>query len=421
MYDICIIGTGFSGIISTIECINNNFKTITLEQNSDIGGTWFKTYPNTRLQSHKRLYQFDGYPYPSGTSEYPTQKEIIKYLDGIVNTTGIREHIIFNKKVINLINKPNYWEIVIEDTKNILKSYDNIQAKYIIVATGLFSVPKVSKIPGLKNFYGSVLHSKSVNNDYNPRDKNIVVIGNGSSGIDLATLSCNMGAKNVYIIYRSPKWIFMRDFFNPSHYYNYFTLLILYYLHLNGFRKINMLMFKIAFIIIYIVKLYLKGPFSFPNKPISRANIVINDYFLQYFNQGKLHYINKDIVEVNNDNIILSDRKISNVDVIILATGYKKGPNFFNYQVPALYKHIIAIDRQYTNIFFMGFASTLANLPKLLQNQIKYIIKCIRTKLNVNVYEKVKENLYNLYITDKLGVPENDITYNYYNYIKSLK
>ena len=69
----------------------------------------------------------------------------------------------------------------------------------------------------------------------------------------------------------------------------------------------------------------------------------------------------------------------------------------------------------------MGFASTLANLPKLLQNQIKYIIKCIRTKLNVNVYEKVKENLYNLYITDKLGVPENDITYNYYSYIKSLK
>ena len=429
MYDVCIIGAGFSGIISTLECVKTNLNTITLEHNPDIGGTWYQTYPNTRLQSHKTLYEFTGYPYPPNTSLYPTRDEIINYLNSIVDTAHIRRYFRFNKKVVNIYKNSNsnnsnsnnsktYWTLVTKDT--VSKKTVRLQAKYIIVATGLFNVAKFPNIKGKETFRGLMLHTKEVDKTYNPKGKNVVIIGNGSSGIDLATMSCKKKAKSVTIVYRTPKWIFMRNFYNPSHYYNYFTLQILYHLHLNGIRSVNMVMFKAAFIIIYVIKLYLKGPFIFPDKPVSRNNIVINDDFLDYYNRDKIAYLNDTIKSVGANKIILANQILKDIDIIIFATGFRGAPVFLNHTLPPLYKYIVAIHPELTDVFFMGFASTLANLPKLLQSQIKYIINRIRTRKRVGREEMIKNLLYQVDTTNKLGVPDNDITYNYYQYIKSI-
>ena len=49
--------------------------------------------------------------------------------------------------------------------------------------------------------------------------------------------------------------------------------------------------------------------------------------------------------------------------------------------------------------------NTLANSQILLQKQIKYIIKLIRTEMNVNQVTMINTYLYLLYLSNKLGVP----------------
>ena len=50
------------------------------------------------------------------------------------------------------------------------------------------------------------------------KNKNVLVIGNGPSGCDLACLAVKNEAKNVTLLYRTDRWLFER--------FNYFFQLI---------------------------------------------------------------------------------------------------------------------------------------------------------------------------------------------------
>ncbi len=429
MYDICIIGAGLSGLISSYESLKAGLKIITLEENPDLGGCWLTTYPDTRLQSLKKLYEWPGFKYPEGTSHYPTSQEIMAYLKGIVSQTGMSPFLNFNCRVVGISPTRNYpgddttsWHIRVKHTKT--GKISRLDSQHLIVATGLFHIPVLperNQIPGLSDFKGALLHSGQVDDNYQPVGKRVVVVGNGPSGLDLAVLSKKRGAKSVSIIYRKPKWIFMRNSFNPSWYYNYYFLQFLYYLHLYGLKGLNKIGFNNAFIITYLFHYYLKGPFSFPDRPISRSNIVINDYFLDYYNKGSLDYLKGNIQGFYDNSLYLEKIKIVDPDIIIMATGYRQVPNFLPTKMPLLYKYIIPLNPTLKNVYFVGFASTLANLPVLLTKQIKYIIGIIKTRLKISQPTMSEEILNQTLLSEKLGVPENDVTYNYYQYLKSLE
>ncbi len=104
-----------------------------------------------------------------------------------------------------------------------------------------------------------------------------------------------------------------------------------------------------------------------------------------------------------------------------MATGYRQVPNFLPPKMPLLYKYIIPLNPNLKNVYFVGFASTLANLPVLLTKQIKYIIGIIKTRPEISQPTMSQEILNQTLLSEKLGVPENDVTYNYYQYLKSLE
>lgn len=77
-------------------------------------------------------------------------------------------------------------------------------AKYMVVATGENGEGVIPKIPGLvESFEGEYLHSSAYKNGEKFAGKNVLVVGSGNSGMEIAFDLSKWNAK-VSIVVRSP-------------------------------------------------------------------------------------------------------------------------------------------------------------------------------------------------------------------------
>ncbi|KAI0602069.1 hypothetical protein F4775DRAFT_588885 [Biscogniauxia sp. FL1348] len=207
-FDVVIIGAGISGINCAYrlksQLPNANF--IILEARDNIGGTWdFFKYPGIRSDSDLFTFGFawNPWPYDHPIAEGPL---IMSYLKDCVSKTGIDQHIRFRQMVVSADwSSTNHQWTAIVDQDGTRKEFTS---QFIILGTGYYDykTPLQTKIPGLENFRGDVIHPQFWPDDYEYADKKIVIIGSGATSI---TLFPNLikKASNVTIVQRSPSYI----------------------------------------------------------------------------------------------------------------------------------------------------------------------------------------------------------------------
>ncbi|XBI96665.1 hypothetical protein VPH35_032921 [Triticum aestivum] len=76
-------------------------------------------------------------------------------------------------------------------------------AKFLIVASGENSAENIPMFRGLENFPGDVIHSSSYKSGKSYSGKNVLVIGSGNFGMEIAYELATHGA-NTSIVIRSP-------------------------------------------------------------------------------------------------------------------------------------------------------------------------------------------------------------------------
>uniref|UniRef100_A0A453QK87 indole-3-pyruvate monooxygenase n=1 Tax=Aegilops tauschii subsp. strangulata TaxID=200361 RepID=A0A453QK87_AEGTS len=76
-------------------------------------------------------------------------------------------------------------------------------AKFLVVASGENSVENIPMIPGLQSFPGEVIHSSSYKSGKSYSGMNVLVVGSGNSGMEIAYDLAAHGA-NTSIVVRNP-------------------------------------------------------------------------------------------------------------------------------------------------------------------------------------------------------------------------
>jgi putative flavoprotein involved in K+ transport len=77
-----------------------------------------------------------------------------------------------------------------------------MRPRHVVLATGVSGIPNLPDIPTLRNFSGTILHSSQYGDAEAWKEKNVVVIGSGNSGHDIAQDLYSNGAK-VTLVQRS--------------------------------------------------------------------------------------------------------------------------------------------------------------------------------------------------------------------------
>ena len=89
-----------------------------------------------------------------------------------------------------------------------------VEAGQVVVATGYNHTPRLPAWPGREGFTGEVMHSSSYRNPTPFRGRDVLVVGAGNSGAEIAADLVEGGAGKVWISIRTPPNIVRRD--NPG-------------------------------------------------------------------------------------------------------------------------------------------------------------------------------------------------------------
>lgn len=214
---LAIIGGGPGGLAAARVFSQSlpNFEIEIFVKDYDIGGVWHYPeqereervmYDHLETNISKELMQFSGFPFEDSVPLYPSRRNIWEYLKNyyetfVVNKDAITVHL--STEVTYLKKKESLWEITSKDELRTTKS----DFDFVIVASGHYSVPKLpSNITGLDQWFENkgAIHSKHFKNCEFARDEVVIVVGNGSSGQDIANQLTTV-AKKVYNSIREPE------------------------------------------------------------------------------------------------------------------------------------------------------------------------------------------------------------------------
>jgi 4-hydroxyacetophenone monooxygenase len=202
---ILVIGAGMTGIIAGIGLAEAGFEYRILEARAEVGGTWsINKYPGVAVDTASQHYSLSFALNPSWSKLYPDGQEYLAYLKDVAERFGIVPNIDFNTRAerFEWNEERQCWRVEAR-SDGVTRIYE---ANVVLTATGFFSRPLVPALPGLERLRGTVVHSADWNSDLDLAGKNIVLLGSGCTGVQIA-VGVAPEAGRLTIVQRQPNWI----------------------------------------------------------------------------------------------------------------------------------------------------------------------------------------------------------------------
>jgi len=204
--DLVVVGGGFTGIYMTHQAHELGLSVIAFERGTGVGGTWYwNRYPGLRCDVESVDYSYSFSPELQSqwtwTEKFPSQPEILRYLEWASEKLDVVKNFRFNTEVIAATwnDDTSRWTVT-TDTGTV------VEATYIVWGTGILSTPKIPQIPGLDSFAGELMNTATWPKD--PVDftgKRVAVLGTGSSGIQVIPIVAET-AEHLFVLQRTPSY-----------------------------------------------------------------------------------------------------------------------------------------------------------------------------------------------------------------------
>jgi cyclohexanone monooxygenase len=182
--DALIVGAGFAGLYSVYKLRELGFSVLGFEAAPDVGGVWYwNRYPGARCDVESMQYSF-GFSNElqqewAWTERFAAQPEILCYINHVADRFGLRPHIRFGARVVTarFDAEAALWTLT-------TASGDTARGRFLIMASGGLSVPRLPDIPGIDQFRGPILHTGTwPANAPDLTGLRVGVVGTGSSGV----------------------------------------------------------------------------------------------------------------------------------------------------------------------------------------------------------------------------------------------
>ncbi|KAI9811858.1 MAG: hypothetical protein M1827_005209 [Pycnora praestabilis] len=205
---ICI-GAGASGLCFAYKMQRSfeNFSLTVYEKNAEVSGTWYENkYPGCACDVPAHNYTWSFEPKRDWSGVYAKAGEIYKYFNDFAVKYGLHNFCKTRHQVVGAqwVEQRGGWDVQIQDLASgqIIKDSCDI----LVNAGGILNAWRWPAIPGLKNFKGKLLHSADWDDSVDLKGKNVGLIGNGSSGIQILP-AIQPIVKKLTTFIREPTWV----------------------------------------------------------------------------------------------------------------------------------------------------------------------------------------------------------------------
>lgn len=192
--DVVIIGGGASGLTCAAMLHRRGINSMILERSDSVASSWRTRPDNLRLTGGRRASTLPLSKFPHTTGTFPTRLELIDYLEQYAETQKLNVHTEVEARRID--REDGKWRI---DT-----SSGPLGARNVVVATGLFAVPHVPDWPGSELAAAGLIHSSSYRNPTPFIGRDVLIIGAGTTAMEIAGELDAAGAQSIRMAVRTP-------------------------------------------------------------------------------------------------------------------------------------------------------------------------------------------------------------------------
>lgn len=196
-HELVVIGAGSAGLATAALLRRDGLSPLVLEAGVEPGAAWRERYDRLRLHTPRLLSGLPGLRIPRRYGRWVRRDDLLEYFrdyaasQGIEVRTGVRVERI----------DPG-WKLS--------TSAGEIEAETVIVATGYNGAPFIPDWPGREAFAGELIHSSQYRNPAPFRGRDVLVVGAGNSGAEIATDVADGGASRCRLSVRTPPQIVRR-------------------------------------------------------------------------------------------------------------------------------------------------------------------------------------------------------------------
>jgi putative flavoprotein involved in K+ transport len=201
--EVIVVGSGQAGLSIAARLKQQDIDTLIVDKNERVGDNWRNRYHSLKLHNQTHVNHLPYMPFPSTWPTYIPKDKLAGWFEYYVESMEL--NVWTNTRFIGAEYKEDkkYWNVKLKLPDGTIKV---MKPKHIVMAVGVSSVPNRTKITGINDYKGKVIHSVDYvsGKDYN--GKNVLVYGTGTSAHDVAQDLYVHGA-NVKIVQRSPSMV----------------------------------------------------------------------------------------------------------------------------------------------------------------------------------------------------------------------
>ncbi len=208
---VAVVGAGASGLAAIKALKAVGLQPEAFEASHSLGGVWAKgnetdgpTYRSLRTNTSKQVTAFSDMPFPDSAPNFPARDVVEHYLLDYARAFGLMDSIHFNCRVTAIArDSSGQWRVRVNGSPEVC--FDAV-----VVCTGVFHRPTIPAVSGNSTFAGQVLHSTHYSHPEAVLGDRVVVVGLGSSAVDIAVDLVSIG-KQVTMCVRRGAWLVPRE------------------------------------------------------------------------------------------------------------------------------------------------------------------------------------------------------------------
>ena len=149
--DALVIGAGPAGLATSRELTRLGITHVVLERGDRIGHTWATLYDSLVLHTARGLSALPGLRFPSSVPVFPTRRDLLAYLDRYASLFKLP---VETRSDVTSLSRDDSTRWIARTSTGL-----TLEARAVVVATGIVSNPYVPDLPGRSRFAGRIFLS----------------------------------------------------------------------------------------------------------------------------------------------------------------------------------------------------------------------------------------------------------------------
>jgi Pyridine nucleotide-disulphide oxidoreductase len=200
---VLVVGGGQAGLSIAARLSQLQVDTLIVDREQRIGDNWRNRYHALTLHNQVQVNHLPYMPFPPSWPTYIPKDKLAGWFEAYVEGMELNYWTATEFEGGAYNEREERWSVVLRRADGTKRE---MRPRHVVMATGVSGIPNLPDIPTLRNFGGKILHSSQYDDGEAWKGKNVLVIGTGNSGHDIAQDLYSSGAK-VTVVQRNSSLI----------------------------------------------------------------------------------------------------------------------------------------------------------------------------------------------------------------------